>query len=124
MRNWLQKFRPHAERLLGDPAQAERFLSQVESKAQGQEERLRGFWSELKVFLSMLRSYLKGEYREVPYSALLSGLGALAYFVNPFDLIPDFILGGWVDDVMVLGWVFQSLRSEIHRYQSWHGQTP
>lgn len=120
----LKKLRPQAERILGDPERAERFISQVEAKADGQEERMRELWTDLKGFLQMLRAYLRGEYRNVPYGSLLSGLAALAYFLNPFDLIPDMLLGGWVDDFMVLGWVFQSLRSEVRRFQTWQTELP
>jgi len=32
---------------------------------------------------------------------------ALLYFINPYDLVPDFLLGaGWLDDLAVVGLVF------------------
>ncbi|MBW2171599.1 MAG: DnaJ domain-containing protein [Deltaproteobacteria bacterium] len=32
---------------------------------------------------------------------------ALIYFINPYDLVPDFIVGpGWIDDFAVLGLAF------------------
>jgi uncharacterized membrane protein YkvA (DUF1232 family) len=34
----------------------------------------------------------------------LPWLIALIYFVNPYDVVPDFLLGpGWIDDLAVLG---------------------
>ena len=41
-------------------------------------------------------------------------LAALAYFVLPFDIIPDFILGlGFTDDIAVLWAAFRTVRDNI-----------
>jgi len=45
--------------------------------------------------------------------------GALAYFILPFDIVPDFILGlGYTDDAAILIAAFTAARvhiSEVHR---------
>ncbi|MDP4156521.1 MAG: DUF1232 domain-containing protein [Bacillota bacterium] len=42
---------------------------------------------------------------------------ALLYFINPIDLIPDFIVGGgYTDDVIVTGFIFLKLSKVIHSY--------
>jgi uncharacterized membrane protein YkvA (DUF1232 family) len=44
-------------------------------------------------------------------------LSALAYFVNPDDLIPDRVPGiGYLDDAIMVELVVQELRHEIHAY--------
>lgn len=113
----VKRLQPAARQVLKDPKQAEAFMAQVEAKAQGQEERLQELGSDLKGFLRMLRSYFSGHYRNVPYKVVLSGSAALLYFLNPFDLIPDVLLGGWLDDLMVMGWVFRSIRVEVQRFR-------
>ena len=41
-------------------------------------------------------------------------VGALAYFVAPFDFVPDFILGlGFVDDASILMAALAAVRSSI-----------
>jgi uncharacterized membrane protein YkvA (DUF1232 family) len=41
-------------------------------------------------------------------------IGALAYFVMPADLIPDFIVGtGFLDDATVLGFALQTVQRHI-----------
>jgi uncharacterized membrane protein YkvA (DUF1232 family) len=41
-------------------------------------------------------------------------LAALAYFVLPFDVLPDFVLGlGFTDDVTVLATAIAAIRSHI-----------
>lgn len=48
--------------------------------------------------------------------------GALLYFLNPLDVIPDVIIGiGWLDDAYVLGWVMKIYNDEIERYIAFRG---
>jgi uncharacterized membrane protein YkvA (DUF1232 family) len=47
-------------------------------------------------------------------------IGAIVYFVNPFDAIPDFIpVIGYLDDAAVIGWVMKTLKDEIERFRAW-----
>ena len=49
---------------------------------------------------------------------LRTAAAAVVYFVNPLDLVPDFLpLLGFVDDAAVIGFVVESLREEMRRYQ-------
>jgi uncharacterized membrane protein YkvA (DUF1232 family) len=42
---------------------------------------------------------------------------ALLYFINPIDLIPDFIIGGgYTDDAIVAGFIFLKLSTVLHSY--------
>ena len=50
-----------------------------------------------------------------PLAARLTLIGALAYFVTPFDFVPDFILGlGFVDDASILMAAITAVRSSIN----------
>lgn len=49
-----------------------------------------------------------------PLSARLTLVGALAYFVAPFDFVPDFILAiGFLDDASILLAAISAVRSSI-----------
>ncbi|SEQ55987.1 Uncharacterized membrane protein YkvA, DUF1232 family [Faunimonas pinastri] len=49
-----------------------------------------------------------------PMRSRLIIIGALAYFVSPFDVIPDFIVGlGFLDDASVLAAALATVRSSI-----------
>lgn len=51
---------------------------------------------------------------ETPLRVRGTLLAALAYFVLPFDLVPDFILGiGFTDDIAVLTAAIASMRGNI-----------
>jgi uncharacterized membrane protein YkvA (DUF1232 family) len=52
--------------------------------------------------------------RETPIKAKGILLGALAYFILPIDVIPDFILGlGFTDDMAVLLAAFNVVRTHV-----------
>jgi len=45
-------------------------------------------------------------------------VASLHYLVTPVDLVPDFQPGGYVDDVVLLAWVFGVATSELAPYLS------
>lgn len=51
---------------------------------------------------------------QTPMQARLPLIGALAYFVLPFDFVPDIIFGvGFLDDATILAAAIASVRSSI-----------
>jgi len=73
--------------------------------------------SDLMVLLAMLKAWAKGDYNEVPWMTLLLSTGALIYFVNPFDAIPDMIPAvGLLDDATVIGFVVASIKQDIQNF--------
>jgi uncharacterized membrane protein YkvA (DUF1232 family) len=72
----------------------------------------------VKLFIMMIKSYVQGEYREVPFKSILLILAGLIYFINPFDLIADFIPGfGYVDDITIILWVLKSVEDDVLRFK-------
>ena len=68
----------------------------------------------------LLKAYSLGKYREIPWKTLLLVTAAVLYFVNPIDLIPDWIPGiGLTDDMGILMSVYTSLKSEIDKFLTW-----
>ena len=45
-------------------------------------------------------------------------VASLLYLVTPVDLVPDFQSGGYIDDVLLLAWVFGVATSELAPYLS------
>ncbi len=55
--------------------------------------------------------------RGTPLKAKGVLVGALAYFILPFDVIPDFVLGlGFTDDMAVLLAAFNVVRTHVKPY--------
>ena len=81
-------------------------------RSKSAEERLvrRGFWGKLRRFAAslpfaedLLAAYYCAFDRQTPGHVRVALLGALAYFVLPFDAIPDMLpLFGFTDDAAVL----------------------
>ena len=73
-----------------------------------------------KVLLSMIRDYISGRYREVPYWVIGAVSLALLYVLNPLDVIPDVIPGfGYLDDATVLAFCVKLVENEIVKYKEW-----
>jgi uncharacterized membrane protein YkvA (DUF1232 family) len=71
----------------------------------------------------MLRAYATGKYQVQSLKFLIILIAAVIYFVNPIDIIPDFVFGiGFTDDLAILTWVFQAAAKEINAFAKWEQQ--
>ncbi|MEM1366136.1 MAG: YkvA family protein [Pseudomonadota bacterium] len=81
----------------------------------------RGFWKTFRRAAGQLpfaddvaAAYFCAMDSDTPVRVRGTLLAALAYFVLPTDLLPDFIMGfGFTDDIAVLTYVFSSLRQNL-----------
>lgn len=74
----------------------------------------------INILLRMLKAYIRGDYRRIPWKTLTLITAGLIYFVNPFDLIPDFIpISGFVDDVALILWIFNTAAKDIEVFEEW-----
>jgi uncharacterized membrane protein YkvA (DUF1232 family) len=68
----------------------------------------------------IVKAYAMGHYREIPWKTILLIIGAVIYFVNPIDILPDLIpVAGLTDDFGVLLWVYNSVNGEIDKFIAW-----
>lgn len=68
----------------------------------------------------MLKLWLKQEYKGISTKSVIAVIAALLYFINPLDLIPDFIpFIGQLDDILVLSYLVKTLNHEIQRFMAW-----
>ncbi len=68
----------------------------------------------------MARAVATGRYRALPKRSLVAVVAALLYFLDPLDLIPDFIpLIGLADDAAVLLWVASRVRKDLDAFLQW-----
>ncbi len=71
---------------------------------------------QLELAYEMLRCSYKKECK-FPWKTVVALAAALAYFINPFDIIPDFIPGiGYIDDLAALGIAFKLIRDDLQEY--------
>ena len=65
----------------------------------------------------MTKSYVQGTYKKLPTKTLIKILAVLAYFVSPFDFIPDVLpLIGFTDDLALVLWVVNSIKSDLDQF--------
>jgi uncharacterized membrane protein YkvA (DUF1232 family) len=116
----LRQLKDHALKVAQNPERLQKILSEADAKAKAQHSRIRAFWEELKLLLRFVKAWIGGQYRDVPWQSLLAAVGALLYFLNPLDLIPDFIYGfGFLDDALVVGLVIRSIQGDLERFRAW-----
>ncbi|MBR5344857.1 MAG: DUF1232 domain-containing protein [Clostridia bacterium] len=73
--------------------------------------------SYIPTFISLVRAYIKGTYREIPAGTIVAIVSALLYFVSPIDLIPDFVpVVGYADDAAVVMACLKLVRNDLDEY--------
>lgn len=112
-----------AEEKLKDPDQVEKVLQQMEKKL----EMIPGVgdWiADVPAVISLVRSYIRGEYSNIPIGSIIAAIAAIIYIVSPVDLIPDFIPGaGMLDDAAVFIACWKMIHDDVDKYQAWRKQT-
>lgn len=69
-----------------------------------------------KLACDMLSCYIKKECK-FPWRSVSALLAVLIYFINPFDIIPDFIPGvGYIDDLTALAVAFSLIKTDLKKY--------
>ena len=104
-----------------DPIKVNRALVLVPDDARNEQVVNRGFWRKVRKFagrVPFMEEAVSAYYCAIdpatPKRVRMIILAALAYFVMPVDLIPDFIAGfGFSDDASVLMAVIGTIRSYI-----------
>ena len=107
--------------LLKDP----RWLKQLLARAVGKLGRaddgpLAEMKEQLQRMIALVKAYVSGDYRAVSTQTMVTVVAAIAYFVVPFDAVPDFLFGwGLVDDAAVLSFVVAQVAGELEAFAEW-----
>jgi uncharacterized membrane protein YkvA (DUF1232 family) len=84
------------------------------------EKALRALLGRVRLLFSLIRDYVTGRYREVPYWVIGAAAFALLYVLSPIDLIPDMIPGiGYLDDAAVVALCLKLIDVEFTKYRRW-----
>jgi uncharacterized membrane protein YkvA (DUF1232 family) len=78
------------------------------------------FKEQVLLLTRLVKAYVSGEYRQVPWQTLIRIVAVLVYFVSPVDFIPDFLpVLGLTDDIALMVWLFGSLRTDLDKFSRW-----
>lgn len=81
--------------------------------------------NQLALAYEMIKDYKTKRYIDVPWRTIALVVGAVLYFINPFDLIPDILpVIGLTDDAVAFAAVFRSVQGDLVRYCEWKGYDP
>jgi len=115
----LQKNVDKAKAYIDDDAKIEALLKDFEKKL-ALIPKVGNRASDIPVMISLVRAYVKKQYTEVPVTTILFAVAALIYVVNPFDLIPDYLIGpGQLDDAAALAVILQAIHMDLNKYKKW-----
>ena len=77
--------------------------------------------SNVKTNLLLMYHYLQdiatGRYKEYNSSNLLLVVAILIYVVSPFDLVPDMLPAGLLDDSSLIVWALKEVADELSNYK-------
>lgn len=108
-----------AKSVINDEDKFERLVQRIENKLKlipciGK------YVSDIACMVSLVRSYIKKEYTDIPIGTIISIISTLIYIISPIDLIPDYIpVVGYIDDIAILSWVLKSINSDVEEYKKW-----
>jgi len=118
-----QRAQQKAEDIANDEDKINSLLTQTKDKLKNinlDDRYLKAIWDQVNTFIRMIKAYINGSFKEVPWKSLLALIAGLIYFITPIDLIPDFIpVMGLLDDLTILLWISRSLQADIVRFKMW-----
>jgi uncharacterized membrane protein YkvA (DUF1232 family) len=118
-----QKAKEQAQAYLGDKKKVGYLIQGALNKAYQHREQIEKVWYDLMSLIRMIRAWARGEYKRLPRKSILMAIAAIIYFLNPLDLVPDFIPGvGYLDDAAVITFVIVSIRQDILKFLEWENQ--
>jgi uncharacterized membrane protein YkvA (DUF1232 family) len=119
----VENIKSKAEGYVRDPKKAKKLLEDAVKKAKGFEKN-RGPLSEIWIYLTalfrLLKAYIRGEYRDIPWGSIVLVTVGIIYFVSPIDLIPDVLPGiGHIDDAAVIAFVVTQIKADLDNFLAW-----
>ena len=119
-----RRFLVQAKEVVASPTGMQRVVKQSTQKMLRRgSEGLATAQAQLSLMIELVSAYVKGDYREVAGSTLISVVAALLYFIAPLDALPDFLFGwGLLDDAAVISYVSNQLRKELEAFKKWRDQ--
>jgi uncharacterized membrane protein YkvA (DUF1232 family) len=117
---WFRREKKKAERLVENPLAVLRAADRASDRAQTARGPLGRIWDDLQTALRLARAWSRRDYRGVTRGSIVLLVAGLLYLVSPIDAIIDAIpVLGFLDDALVLGWVFRQVRWELDAFREW-----
>lgn len=117
--NFLDTSLRKAEEFIRDEDKLETLLEQLEKKLKAVPV-AGGALSYIPALISLVRSFVRREYRKVPVATLLAIVATLLYWLAPMDVLMDIIPGiGFMDDAAVIAGALSMVKKDLNEYMMW-----
>lgn len=117
---FLDNFKKKAEIYASDKTRASILIRKALHKAEKQKNNLIKIWDDLTNLFRLILAWNDGTYTEIPWKTIVLAIAAMIYFVNPFDVIPDFLSGiGYLDDISIIAFVIKSIHQDLDNFLKW-----
>lgn len=117
----LRKLEAKANTIYFDKDRLKNLLYRTKEKVEDNKT-LMEMWDDIKLFIDLVRDWMKGDYREISKGSMIMIIISLLYLVNPLDLIPDFLVAGFIDDLAVIAYVIKKISEELNIYKEWRNK--
>ena len=107
-----------ANKIYNDTPRLKKLLETAKKKVEGNKH-LNTILSDIKLLLELMKDWKDGEYKDLSKSTAIMIIISLIYLVSPIDIIPDFLMGGFVDDAAVIAYVIKNISEELNVYKEW-----
>lgn len=108
-----------ADRLLRHPEDLLAMLKNALKKAYQKRGVLVQVWEDFLSLFRLVKTWVTGEYRDVPKKTVLWAVVAILYFLSPIDLFPDLFPGGYLDDLYVIQLILSKFQTDIKKFRDW-----
>jgi uncharacterized membrane protein YkvA (DUF1232 family) len=117
--------REEAERIASDRSRTDRLLEDTRTKSEKHAGVLRSVWNDLWTLWRFVRAWRDRDYRDVPWKSIVVAIAGLFYFIDPIDIVPDFIpVIGYLDDGVVLAFIARIIHSDLEKFRQWEKTIP
>lgn len=106
-----------ARSTIRSPRLIRKLLLETRLKGAREKKRLKELQKNLYLSLDLVRAYVTGSYRRVSVSSITLIVAGCLYFLNPFDVVVDWLPFGLADDAQVLLFVFATVSHELAKFQ-------
>lgn len=93
-------------------------IEKVKYKIENNPE-LKRIIDDIRLFINLVIDWLKGDYKKVSQTTIVMIIISFIYLLNPFDLIPDFLATGLIDDIAVITYIVKKIQEELKAYKKW-----
>jgi uncharacterized membrane protein YkvA (DUF1232 family) len=114
----LERLKAKANSVAQNKSELESLLEKSKKKLANNSAKFSGITSDIRDFLNVAATLAKEGKVNIPWKSVLLIIGSLIYFINPFDVVPDFIAGlGFVDDLAILNFVITMVKNDIEKFK-------